>query len=70
MVKIIIHIAYITRLVTNDAWHGWGPYHLAELAILWLASMVMDEVRAHNPGKGHAPWPRGQDYTQILGRGP
>ena len=24
MVMIIIHIAYITCLVTNDAWHAYG----------------------------------------------
>ena len=82
MFMIIIHFAYITCLVTNDAWHaydvigvytihlravgshisrnrqyyGWlvrlwarsGPYHLTELAKLWLASTVMGEVGALN----------------------
>ena len=57
MVMIIIHIAYITCIVTNDAWHAYdviGVYkmhrgagrisYFAEPAILWLAGMVMDEV--------------------------
>ena len=50
MVMIIIHIGYITCLVTNDAWHAYdviGDYkilhgasrvsYLTEPAILWLA---------------------------------
>ena len=66
MVLIIIHIAYITGLVTNDAWHAYeaigvyeihlragGISYFAEPAILWLASTVMGAVGAHNPG--HAP---------------
>ena len=61
MVMIIIHIAYITCLVTNDALHNYdviGIYkiHLragriscfAETAILLLAGTVMGDVRAHN----------------------
>ena len=52
MVMIIIHIAYITCLVTN------------ELAILRLANTVMGEVGAHNQvvGVGIPLWPRGQDH--------
>ena len=35
---------------------GWSsPYHLTELATLWLASTVMGEVGAHDGGEGHAP---------------
>ena len=59
MVMIIIHIAYITCLVTNDAWHANGviavyKIHLraggityfAEPAILRMAGTVMGEVGA------------------------
>ena len=61
MVMIIIHIAYITCLVTNDAWHAYdviGVYKLhhraeeisyvAEQAILWLVGAVMVDVGARN----------------------
>ena len=61
MVMIIIHIAYITRLVTNDAWHaydvigvymihnGAGPIsYFAEPAILRVAGTVMGEAGALN----------------------
>ena len=60
MIMIIIHIAYITCLVTNDAWHAYdviGDYkinhrageisYFAEQAILWMAGTVMGEVGAH-----------------------
>ena len=59
MVMSIIHIAYITCLVTNDAWHAYdviGVYNIhlraggisyfAEQAILWLTGAVMSEVGA------------------------
>ena len=61
MVMIIIHIAYITCLVTNDDWHAYGvigfyKIHLraggisyfAEPAILAMAGTVMGEVGARN----------------------
>ena len=62
MVVIIIHIAYITCLVTNDAWHAYdvisvykihlragGITYFAKPAILQLAGMAMGEVGAlHN----------------------
>ena len=61
MVMIIIHIAYITCLVTNDAWHAYDlisiyKIHLragrisyfAEPAILWLAGTFMSEVGARS----------------------
>ena len=54
MFMIIIHFAYITCLVTNDAWHAYdviGVYkihhragdisYFAEQAILCLSSAVM-----------------------------
>ena len=57
MVMIIIHIANITCLVTNDAWNvhdvigvyrihhrAGGISHFAELAILRLDGTVMGEV--------------------------
>ena len=61
MVMIIIHIAFITCLVTNDAWHaydiigvykihlraGWISY-FAEPAILRMADTVIGEVGARN----------------------
>ena len=60
MVVIIIHIAYITCLVTNDAFHAYiviGVYkihhgvgrisYFAELALLCLAVPLMGEVGAH-----------------------
>ena len=59
MVMIIIHIAYITCLVTNDAWHAYGVIvvykihresgrisYFAEQAILRMAGTVMGEVGA------------------------
>ena len=59
MVMIIIHIAHITCLVTNDAWHAYGVIvvykihygagrisYFAETAILWLAGTLMSEVGA------------------------
>ena len=61
MVIIIIHIAYITCLVTNDAWHAYdviGVYKIdlraggiscfAEPAIMRMAGTVMGEVGARN----------------------
>ena len=61
MVMIIIHIAYITCLVTNDAWHANGVIvvykihhgadwisYFAEPAILRMAVTVMGEVGARN----------------------
>ena len=57
MFMIIIHVAYITCLVTNDAWHPYdviGVYkihhrsgkisYFAEPALLWLAGTLMGEV--------------------------
>ena len=54
MVMTIIHIAYITSLVTNDAFHAYdviGVYkirhrageisYFAEQAILWLTGAVI-----------------------------
>ena len=59
MVLIIIHIAYITCLVTNVAWHAYGVIvvykihhgagrisYFAEPAILRLAGTLMGEVEA------------------------
>ena len=59
MVMIIIQIAYITCLVTNDDWHAFvvmvvdNIHHgsgrisyFAEPAILWLAGTLMGEVGA------------------------
>ena len=63
MVMIIIHIAYITCLVTTDAWHAFdeigvykihlsagGITYLAEPSMLRMAGTVMGEVgdRAFN----------------------
>ena len=61
MVMIIIHIAYITCLVTNDAWHAYGVIvvyeihheagrlsYFAEPAILFLAGTLMGEVGARS----------------------
>ena len=61
MVMIIIHIAYITCLVTNDAWHAYGVIvvykihhgadrisHFAEPLMLRMAGAVMGEVGALN----------------------
>ena len=58
---IIIHIVYITCLVTNDALHAYdviGVYkihhvsgrisYFMEPAILWLAGTVMDEIGSRN----------------------
>ena len=64
MVMIIIHVAYITCLVTSTAWHVYdviGVYKLhhragrvlyfAERAILRLAGTVMVEIEARNINK-------------------
>ena len=61
MVIIIRHIAYITCLVTNDAWYAYGAIvvykihliaggisYFAEPAILRIAGTVMGEVGARN----------------------
>ena len=61
MIMIIIHIAYITCLVTNDAWHDYdvigvykihlragGISYFAEPAILRMAGRIMGEAGAHN----------------------
>ena len=61
MVMIIIHIVYIIRLVTNDAWHAYavigvckinlrdgGISYFAEPALLRLAGTVMGEFGALN----------------------
>ena len=61
MVMIIIHIVYITCLVTNDAWHAYdviGVYkihhgaglisYFAETATRRLAGTVMGEIGALN----------------------
>ena len=58
---IIIHIAYITCLVTNVAWHSYdvicvykihhragGISYFAEPAILRMAGTVMGEVGTRN----------------------
>ena len=59
MVMIIIHIAYITCLVTNDAWHAYdvigvykihlragGISYFGEPTILRLTGTVMGKVGA------------------------
>ena len=61
MILIIIHIAYITGLVSNDVWHAYdvigvykihlragGISYFAEPAILRMAATVMGEVGARN----------------------
>ena len=57
MIMIIIHMAYTTCLIANDAWyaydangvykihHGAGRFsYFTELAILWLTGTVMGEI--------------------------
>ena len=57
----IIHIAYITCLVTNDAWHAYSVIvvykihhgadrisYFAEPAMLRMAGTVMGEIVARN----------------------
>ena len=71
MVMIIIHIAYITSVVTNDAWNAYGVIgvykihhragrisYYAEPATLRLAGTVMGEIGPITWGRGHAPRPR------------
>ena len=61
MFMIIIHFAFITCLVTNDAWHAYdviGVYkihhrageisYFAVQANLWLTGADMGEVGARN----------------------
>ena len=61
MGMIIIHIGYITCLITNDAWHAYdviGVYkihhgagrvsYFTEPAILWLAGTLMGVVMTRN----------------------
>ena len=61
MVLIIIHIAYVSGLVTNDAWHAYGVIvvykilhgagrisYFAKPAILWLGGTLMGEVGARS----------------------
>ena len=60
-VMIIKHIAYITCLLSNDAWHAYGVMvvydihhgagritYFAESAILFLADTLMGEVVARS----------------------
>ena len=68
MFMIIIHIAYITCLVTNDAWHAYdviGVYkihhrtgeisYFVKQTIMRLASRVMGDVVGHNQVVGACP---------------
>ena len=61
MVMSIIHIAYITCLVTSDAWHANGVivvhkiHHgagriscFAEPAMLWLACTLIGQVEGRS----------------------
>ena len=61
MVMIIIHVAYITCLVTNNAWHAYSVIvvykihhgagrisYFGEPAILRMDGTVMGEVGARN----------------------
>ena len=77
MVMIIIHIACIICLVTNDAWNAHGVIgvykihhraggisYFAESAILRLAGTVMGEVGAHN--RGYAPGQEAKTIEKIL----
>ena len=61
MFMIIIHFAFITCLVSNDAWHAYdvigvykihhGPSRIAYFAeptIRWLAGTIMGEVGARS----------------------
>ena len=61
MVMIIIHVAYVTCLLTNDAWYTYdvigvyvihlragGISYFAEPAILRMVGTVMGEVGASN----------------------
>ena len=61
MVTIIIHIAYITCLVTSDTWHAYGVIvvykihhgagrisYFAEPVMLWLAGTLMGQVEARS----------------------
>ena len=61
MFMIIIRIAYITCLVTNNAWHAYDVIrvyrihhrtgeitYFSEQAILWLTGADMGEVGARN----------------------
>ena len=61
MVMIIIHIAHITCLVTNDTLHAYGVIvvykihhgagrisYFSETAILWLAGTLMGEAGARS----------------------
>ena len=61
MIMIIIHIFYITCLVTDDDWHANGEIvaykihhgagrisYFAEPAMLWLAGTHMGQVEARS----------------------
>ena len=79
MVMIIIHLANITCLVTNDSWHVYGAIVLhkihhgagriscfADRAILWLAGTVMGEVGTHNRGACPTSWPGGHNHRKYI----
>ena len=71
MVMSIIHIAYITCFVTNDAYnvigvhkihHGAGRIsYFVEPAMLRMSGTVMGEVGTHKPGA----YPPRQDTKTI-----
>ena len=76
MFMIIIHRAYITCLVTNDAWHAYDvirvfmiPHSTGEIScfakqtMLRLAGTVMGDVGAHNQVVGACP--SGQEAKTI-----
>ena len=78
MVMVIIHIAYITCLVINDAWNCYdviGVYkihrsagrisYFEEPAILWLAGTVMGEVGTITGGGG-MPLTKRPNHIKIL----
>ena len=77
MVMIIIHIAYITSLVTNDAWNAYGVIgvynihhragrisYCAEPATLRLAGTVKGEIGPITGGR--AACPPGQDHIKNI----
>ena len=59
MVIIIIHIAYITCLVTNDAWHAYD--------VIGSIRYISELVGSHISGTGNTAdgW-----YGNERGRGP
>ena len=57
MIMVIIHIAYITCFVTNDAWHAYG--------VIWVYKIHHGAGRVGYFTKPAIPWLAGTDMGEV-----